>query len=137
MSFTSGTKFGPYEILSAIGAGGMGEVYKARDTRLNRTVAIKVLPAHFSDNAEMKARFEREARTLASLNTIFAGNQNLRRKIFDILCATGFSSTVSLFRPLWGFHRPPAESLAGNPGIRRHNRFASCETNAVHALENC
>jgi hypothetical protein len=85
----------------------------------------------------MKARFEREARTLASLNTIFAGDQNLRRKIFDILCATGFSSTVSLFRPLWRFHRPPAESLAGNPGIRRHNRFASCETNAVHALENC
>jgi hypothetical protein len=66
-----------------------------------------------------------------------AGNQNLRREISDIRRAAGFSSTVSLYRPLWGFHRPPAESLAGNPGIRRHNRFASCETNAVHALESC
>jgi serine/threonine protein kinase len=68
MTLTSGTKLGPYEILSAIGAGGMGEVYKARDTRLNRTVAIKVLPSHFSDNAEMKARFDREAQTIAGLN---------------------------------------------------------------------
>jgi serine/threonine protein kinase/Tol biopolymer transport system component len=68
MTFISGTKLGPYEILSAIGAGGMGEVYKARDTRLNRTVAIKVLPSHFSDNAEMKSRFDREAQTIAGLN---------------------------------------------------------------------
>ena len=68
MTISSGTKLGPYEILSAIGAGGMGEVYKARDTRLNRTVAIKVLPSHFSDNAEMKSRFDREAQTIAGLN---------------------------------------------------------------------
>ena len=68
MIFTAGSKLGPYEILSAIGAGGQGEVYKARDTRLNRTVAIKVLSSHFSDNAEMKARFEREAQTIAGLN---------------------------------------------------------------------
>ncbi len=61
MTLTAGAKLGPYEILSAIGAGGQGEVYKARDTRLNRTVAIKVLSAHFSDNPEMRARFEREA----------------------------------------------------------------------------
>src|SRR5947209_1424264 len=67
-SLTSGSRLGPYEILEHIGAGGMGEVYKARDTRLNRTVAIKVLPAHFSENAEMKARFEREAQTIAGLN---------------------------------------------------------------------
>jgi len=68
MIFTAGSKLGPYEILSAIGAGGQGEVYKARDTRLNRTVAIKVLSSHFSNNAEMKARFEREAQTIAGLN---------------------------------------------------------------------
>ena len=55
-------------ILSAIGAGGMGEVYRARDTRLGRIVAIKVLPAHLADTAESRERFEREARTIASLN---------------------------------------------------------------------
>src|SRR6266446_6849714 len=68
MSIDAGTKLGPYEILTPIGAGGMGEVYKAADTRLNRTVAIKVLPPHFSDNPEMKQRFEREAQTIAGLN---------------------------------------------------------------------
>jgi len=68
MSLSAGTRLGPYEITAAIGAGGMGEVYKATDTRLSRTVAIKVLPAHWADNAEMKQRFEREARTIASLS---------------------------------------------------------------------
>jgi len=68
MSVSAGTRFGPYEILSAIGAGGMGEVYKARDTRLDRTVAIKILPTHLADRAELRERFEREAKTIASLN---------------------------------------------------------------------
>jgi serine/threonine protein kinase len=68
MSILPGRRLGPYEILSAIGAGGMGEVYKARDTRLNRIVAIKVLPAHLADSAELRERFEREAKTIASLN---------------------------------------------------------------------
>src|ERR1700693_4002982 len=68
MSVRAGTRFGPYEILSAIGAGGMGEVYKARDTRLDRTVAIKVLPTHLADRSELRERFEREAKTIASLN---------------------------------------------------------------------
>jgi len=68
MPLQKGTRLGPYEILAEIGAGGMGEVYKAADTRLNRTVAIKVLPAQFSENFEMKQRFEREAQTIASLN---------------------------------------------------------------------
>jgi serine/threonine protein kinase len=63
-----GTRLGPYEITSAIGAGGMGEVYRARDTRLNRDVAIKVLPAHLAEKQELRERFEREARTIASLN---------------------------------------------------------------------
>jgi len=67
MPLSSGTKLGPYEILSKIGAGGMGEVYRARDTRLERTVAIKVLPSEFSRHAELRKRLEREARTLSSL----------------------------------------------------------------------
>ncbi len=68
MALDSGTRLGPYEILAPIGAGGMGEVYKARDTRLDRTVAIKVLPEHLAESPERKARFEREARLLAQLN---------------------------------------------------------------------
>src|SRR6202790_1484320 len=68
MTILPGRRLGPYEILSAIGAGGMGEVYKARDTRLNRIVAIKVLPAHLADRAELRERFDREAKTIASLN---------------------------------------------------------------------
>jgi eukaryotic-like serine/threonine-protein kinase len=68
MTILSGRHLGPYEILTAIGSGGMGEVYKARDTRLNRTVAIKVLPTHLADRAELHERFEREAKTIASLN---------------------------------------------------------------------
>jgi eukaryotic-like serine/threonine-protein kinase len=68
MSLSSGTKLGPYEIQAPLGAGGMGEVYRARDTRLERTVAIKVLPEHLSTNAESKQRFEREARAVSSLN---------------------------------------------------------------------
>src|ERR1035441_580605 len=68
MALTSGTKLGPYEIQAPLGAGGMGEVYRARDTRLVRTVAVKILPAHLSDNPEARQRFEREARTISSLN---------------------------------------------------------------------
>ena len=68
MVLTSGAHLGPYEILSPLGAGGMGEVYRARDTKLNREVALKVLPEAFAANAERMARFEREAQVLASLN---------------------------------------------------------------------
>jgi Tol biopolymer transport system component/tRNA A-37 threonylcarbamoyl transferase component Bud32 len=68
MSLASGTKLGPYEIESAIGAGGMGEVYRARDTRLDRLVAIKVLSSHLSSNPDLKLRFEREARAISALN---------------------------------------------------------------------
>jgi eukaryotic-like serine/threonine-protein kinase len=68
MGLTSGTKLGPYEIVAPLGAGGMGEVYRARDTRLGRFVAIKVLPEHLADRADLRERFEREAHTIASLN---------------------------------------------------------------------
>ena len=68
MSVQPGTRLGPYEIVSPLGAGGMGEVYKATDTRLNRTVAIKVLPTHFINQPEMKQRFDREAQVIAGLH---------------------------------------------------------------------
>ena len=68
MRLPSGTRLGPYEILAPIGAGGMGEVYEARDTRLDRTVAIKVLPPDVSADPERRSRFEREAKTIAGLN---------------------------------------------------------------------
>src|SRR5690348_10961841 len=67
MPLTSGTKLGPYEITGAIGAGGMGEVYRARDTRLGRDVAIKILPQHLTAKSNVKQRFEREARAISSL----------------------------------------------------------------------
>jgi serine/threonine protein kinase len=68
MPLTPGMRLGPYEILAAIGAGGMGEVYRARDTRLDRLVAIKVLPVHLASDPALRARFEREARAVSSLN---------------------------------------------------------------------
>src|SRR6202162_278765 len=68
MSLAPGTRMGPYEILAPIGAGGMGEVYRARDTKLKREVAIKVLPESFAADPERMARFQREAEVLASLN---------------------------------------------------------------------
>jgi Tol biopolymer transport system component len=68
VTLAAGTKLGPYEIAAPLGAGGMGEVYRARDTRLGRDVAVKVLPQHLSANPEVRSRFEREARTVSSLN---------------------------------------------------------------------
>jgi Tol biopolymer transport system component len=68
MGISTGTRLGPYEIAGTLGAGGMGEVYRARDMRLERTVAIKVLPSHLSDNPDLKQRFEREAKAISQLN---------------------------------------------------------------------
>src|SRR5712692_7322904 len=68
MTISAGSRLGPYEILAPIGAGGMGEVYKARDTRLERTVAVKVLPQHMSASSEVRQRFEREAKTISQLS---------------------------------------------------------------------
>src|SRR5438105_2422817 len=68
MSLASGSRLGPYEVIAPLGTGGMGEVYRARDTKLGREVAIKILPSAFSSDRERRARFEREARLLAALN---------------------------------------------------------------------
>src|SRR4030081_609614 len=68
MPLAAGTRLGPYEIVAPAGSGGMGEVYRGRDTRLDRTVALKILPAQFSADPIRKQRFEREAKTISSLN---------------------------------------------------------------------
>jgi serine/threonine protein kinase len=68
VTLSTGTRLGPYEILAPLGAGGMGEVYRAKDTRLDRTVTIKVLPQHLSSSAEIRQRFEREAKTISQLS---------------------------------------------------------------------
>src|SRR6476620_2943371 len=68
MALAPGTRLGPYEILAPLGAGGMGEVWKAKDTRLDRLVAVKVLPEHLSSHPDSLARFEREAKAVAALN---------------------------------------------------------------------
>ena len=68
MGLSVGARLGPYEILAPLGSGGMGEVYRARDTRLERDVAIKVLNAAFAGTSDQKARFEREARAISQLN---------------------------------------------------------------------
>src|SRR3984893_16957409 len=89
MALTAGTKLGPYEILSALGAGGMGEVYRARDSRLNRDVAIKILPASFSNDPDRLQRFAQESRAAAALN-----HPNIL-SIFDIGNAHGAPYVVS------------------------------------------
>src|SRR2546430_13773595 len=70
MTLSAGTRLGPYEILAPIGAGGMGEVYRARDTRLERTVAVKVLPQHLSESSEVRQRFEGEAKTISQISVL-------------------------------------------------------------------
>src|SRR5712671_8132638 len=89
MALTSGIKLGPYEIQASIGAGGMGEVYRAHDARLDRTVAIKVLPASFSADRDRMQRFAQEARAAAALN-----HPNIL-SIFDIGDERGASYVVS------------------------------------------
>jgi eukaryotic-like serine/threonine-protein kinase len=68
LAISPGTRLGPYEVVSPIGAGGMGEVFRARDTRLDRTVAVKVLPPYLSASPEARQRFEREAKTISQLS---------------------------------------------------------------------
>src|SRR5207244_12772410 len=68
MALAPGVRLGPYEVVAPLGAGGMGEVYRARDTRLDRNVAIKILPAEFAADAQFKLRFEREAKAISALN---------------------------------------------------------------------
>jgi eukaryotic-like serine/threonine-protein kinase len=97
MALASGTKLGPYEITAALGAGGMGEVYRARDTRLERAVAIKILPAQFSADTVCKQRFEREAKTISQLNHPHICT------LYDVGSQDGIGSKPSNYAFLLGF----------------------------------
>jgi 23S rRNA pseudouridine1911/1915/1917 synthase len=93
MAFTSGTKLGPYKILAPLGAGGMGEVYQARDTRLDRTVASKILPSHLSDDPTRRQRFEREAYTaFYQVSSLFVSEGKLDRPQFAHLPSSKYDS---------------------------------------------
>jgi serine/threonine protein kinase len=120
MSLSVGTKVGPYEILAPIGAGGMGEVYRAHDSRLNRDVAIKTLPAAFAEDADRMARFQREAQVLAALNhPHIAGIYGIES---SAIVMDGLSATTGTTgdRDLLRFRSEPAESRTGHvPPIMR------------------
>ena len=91
MEITNGSRLGPYEIISRLGAGGMGEVWRARDTRLDRAVAVKVLPAELAANANFRARFEREAKTISQLNDPHTGAVTEKRFSFRTPVPSGQS----------------------------------------------
>ena len=121
MMMTAGTRLGPYEILAPIGAGGMGEVYRARDTRLERDVAIKCLPDAVAADPDRLARFRREARTLAALNHPHIA------AVYELEEAEGVHALVMELvpgetpgRPACCAARPPsARRWAGAPDRRR------------------
>src|SRR5664279_3232259 len=98
MALAPGTKLGPYEVQSPLGAGGMGEVYRARDTRLDHIVAIKILSTHLSESAEIKQRFEREARAISSRPTVPRCSTRHRNAGY-LLPRLGRAVGVSLARP--------------------------------------
>jgi len=127
MALVSGTRLGPYEILSPLGAGGMGEVYRARDTKLGRDVALKVLPEAFARDAERMARFHREAQVLASLNhpNIAAihgleDSAGVRALVMELVdgptLAERLSATQPLTRPASGGPPSPLGRGAGGEG---------------------
>jgi hypothetical protein len=94
MPLAPGTKFGPYEIQPLLGAGGMGEVYRARDTRLDRAVAIKILASHLSSSPELKQRMEREARSgVDSRRKAYCLQRTQRWEVRDTLEAAGWECT--------------------------------------------
>jgi serine/threonine protein kinase len=118
MPLAAGTKLGPYEIVAALGAGGMGEVYKARDTRLERTVAIKILPAALAGDPEFAERFEREARAISSLD-----HPNICA-LYDVGTTPGAADANDPSKPLPGVSflvmqyvdgRTLADRLSGGP----------------------
>ncbi len=132
MSLSAGTRLGPYAIVSKLGAGGMGEVYRARDTRLGRTVAIKILPPRVADDPESRDRFVREARAVAALShphicvlydvgrhdgidflvMEYLEGETLAERLSRGRCPSSRpSSTPSRSRPRWNGHIDPESSI--------------------------
>ena len=114
MGLTTGSKLGPYEILAPLGAGGMGEVYRAKDTRLDRQVAIKALPEHLAADSDRLGRFQREAKVLASLNHPNIGG------IHGLEEANGVTALVSSRGP------PPGASVSPQHARRGVVARSSC-----------
>jgi len=108
IALSSGTRLGPYEIQSPLGGGGMGEVYRARDTRLDRVVAIKILPSHLSDDPEAGQRFDREARAISSLS-----HPNICT-LYDVGHQDGMNYLVMEFLPGGNTGRPVDEGATAS-----------------------
>jgi len=106
MSLTAGSRLGPYEIVAPLGAGGMGEVYRARDTRLDRTVAVKVLPAHLASDPEFRARLDREAHAIGAL-----GHPNGGEWLLDL-----FAEKIDTYPPIRVLCHVLA-AVAGSPSV--------------------
>ena len=129
MALSSGTRLGAYEIVSAIGAGGMGEVYRGRDTKLDRDVAIKVLPETFASDPERIARFQREAKALASLNHPHIGaiygleeSSGIKAPVLELVEGPMLADRVRRADPLL---RRPWTSRSRSPlGRRRRDQVA-------------
>ncbi|HUP48984.1 MAG TPA: protein kinase [Thermoanaerobaculia bacterium] len=113
MTLQSGTRLGPYEIVAPIGAGGMGEVFRARDTRLERSVAIKVLPAELAADAQFRLRLEREAKTISQLNhphicTLYdTGHENgVDYLVMELIEGESLAGRLARARTVTGFDEP-------------------------------
>jgi serine/threonine protein kinase len=132
MALTTGSRLGPHEITALLGAGGMGEVYRARDTRLKREVALKILPESFAADPDRLARFQREAEVLASARHESSPDFKLNRPPAIAITSRSFHLTAGLFRT----DRPKAAALRysssrGRPRARRlQYRSAGAPTRA-------
>ena len=132
MTLTSGTRLGGYEILAPIGSGGMGEVYQARDTKLGREVAIKVLPEAFRQDQERLTRFEREARVLASLNhpgiaTLY-GLENADNTTFLVMELVPGRDPRRSLRPWPGSFRGGPSTVSANRRSARSRARGRCHS---------